>query len=187
MPSSCTTAANGARQNGLHGPIHLSYNPYISAYFFSRNSIFLLQQISQNSVSACFFSEANGAASFRNVARDPRPFRLFRLGKWGGGVVRQGIAYLFWRKGKFGPGKHSQSMVWNELFALTKGAAWPSRARLVDKMIWAIRLGKWSHMIHLISFAGFALDRWWLRMANEPRASRNILRIRSRWWGIFAQ
>ena len=30
-------------------------------YFFSRNSIFLLQQISRNSVSAYFFSEANGA------------------------------------------------------------------------------------------------------------------------------
>ena len=28
--------------------------------FFSRNNIFLSQQISQNSVSSCFFSEANG-------------------------------------------------------------------------------------------------------------------------------
>ena len=31
------------------------------ACFFSWNSVFLSQQISRNSVSACFFSEANGA------------------------------------------------------------------------------------------------------------------------------
>ena len=44
-----------------YGHVRLSYNPYFSACFFSRNSIFLSQQISRNSVSACFFSEANGA------------------------------------------------------------------------------------------------------------------------------
>ena len=38
-----------------------SYNPSFSACFFSRNSVFLSQQISRNSVSACFFSKANGA------------------------------------------------------------------------------------------------------------------------------
>ena len=38
-----------------------SYNLFFSAYFFSWNSIFLSQQISRNSVSACFFSEANKA------------------------------------------------------------------------------------------------------------------------------
>jgi len=32
--------------------------------FFSRNSVFLSQQISRNSVSAYFFSEANGAKVF---------------------------------------------------------------------------------------------------------------------------
>jgi hypothetical protein len=29
------------------GPIHLAYNPSYSAYFFSRNSIFLSQKINQ--------------------------------------------------------------------------------------------------------------------------------------------
>jgi len=43
------------------GPVRLSYNPSFSACFFSRNSIFLSQQISGNSVSTCFFSKANGA------------------------------------------------------------------------------------------------------------------------------
>ena len=36
------------------GHVRLSYNPYFSACFFSRNSVFLSQQISRNSVSACF-------------------------------------------------------------------------------------------------------------------------------------
>jgi hypothetical protein len=30
-----------------HGPVHLAYNPSYSACFFSRNSIFLSQKISQ--------------------------------------------------------------------------------------------------------------------------------------------
>ena len=41
--------------------VRLSYNPPFSACFFSRNSVFLSQQISQNSVSVCFFSKANRA------------------------------------------------------------------------------------------------------------------------------
>jgi len=41
-------------------PVRFSYNPSFSACFFSRNSVFLSQQISRNSVSVCFFSEANG-------------------------------------------------------------------------------------------------------------------------------
>ena len=45
------------------GPVRLSYNPYFSARLFSQNNVFLLQQIGQNSVSPCFFSEANGALS----------------------------------------------------------------------------------------------------------------------------
>ena len=42
------------------GPVRFSYNPYFSACFFSQNSVFLSQQISQNNVSTYFFSEANG-------------------------------------------------------------------------------------------------------------------------------
>jgi len=37
------------------------YNLYFSVCLFRRNNVFLSQQISRNSVSACFFSEANGA------------------------------------------------------------------------------------------------------------------------------
>ena len=44
--------------------VRFSYNPSFSACFFSRNSVFLSQQISRNSVSICFFSEANGANYF---------------------------------------------------------------------------------------------------------------------------
>ena len=47
-------------RTALNGHVRLSYNLYFLAYFFSRNSIFLSQQISRNSVSAYFFSEANG-------------------------------------------------------------------------------------------------------------------------------
>jgi hypothetical protein len=36
------------------GPVQPAYKPSFSAYLFSRNSIFLSQKISQNSVSACF-------------------------------------------------------------------------------------------------------------------------------------
>ena len=42
------------------GPVHFFYNPSFSTYFFNRNNIFLLQQISPNGISSCFFSEANG-------------------------------------------------------------------------------------------------------------------------------
>ena len=41
--------------------VRFFYNPSFSAYFFSRNSVFLSQQINWNNVLACFFSEANGA------------------------------------------------------------------------------------------------------------------------------
>jgi hypothetical protein len=34
------------------GPVHLAYNPSYSACFFSRNSIFLSQKISQQCFSA---------------------------------------------------------------------------------------------------------------------------------------
>jgi hypothetical protein len=37
---------------GHHGPVHLAYNPSYSACFFSRNSIFLSQKISQQCFSA---------------------------------------------------------------------------------------------------------------------------------------
>ena len=51
--------------DAYHGLIRLSYNPYFSACFFSRDSVFLSQQISRNSISPCFFSEANGAFELR--------------------------------------------------------------------------------------------------------------------------
>ena len=44
----------------LIGLVRLSYNPYFLACFFSQNSVFLLLQISRNSISFCFFSEVNG-------------------------------------------------------------------------------------------------------------------------------
>ena len=44
------------------GPVRLSDNPYFSSCFFSQNNIFLSQQISRNSVLACFFNEANEAS-----------------------------------------------------------------------------------------------------------------------------
>ena len=50
------------------GPIHFSYIPYFSAYFFNWNNVFLSQQISRNSVSTCFFSKANGANELRLVS-----------------------------------------------------------------------------------------------------------------------
>jgi hypothetical protein len=38
----------GGREKRFHyGPVRLSYNLYFSAYFFSRNSVFLSQQISE--------------------------------------------------------------------------------------------------------------------------------------------
>ena len=42
------------------GPVRFSYNPYFSACFISRNSIFLSQQISWNSVSAFFSAKRTG-------------------------------------------------------------------------------------------------------------------------------
>jgi hypothetical protein len=45
------------------GSVQSAYNLYFSAYFFSRNSVFLSQKISQNSVSACFSAQPNGALS----------------------------------------------------------------------------------------------------------------------------
>ena len=53
--------ANTPTADVFIGHVRFSYNPYFSACFFSRNSVFLSQQISRNSVSSCFFSEANGA------------------------------------------------------------------------------------------------------------------------------
>jgi hypothetical protein len=48
--------------NNKHlSPIHLAYNPYFSAYFFSWNSVFLSQQISQQCFSAGLSAQPNGA------------------------------------------------------------------------------------------------------------------------------
>jgi len=44
-----------------YGHARFFYNPYFSVYFFNENSVSLSQQISQISVSACFFNEANRA------------------------------------------------------------------------------------------------------------------------------
>ena len=47
--------------------VRLSYNPYFSACFFSRNSIFLSQQIIRNNISTYFFGKENG--SFRGTIK----------------------------------------------------------------------------------------------------------------------
>ena len=47
-----------------NGHVRFSYNPYFLASFFSWNSVFSLTTNQQNSASACFFSEANGAIIF---------------------------------------------------------------------------------------------------------------------------
>ena len=51
---SCTSACRIRVETWDHGPVRFSCNPSFSACFFSRNSVFLSQQISRNSVSACF-------------------------------------------------------------------------------------------------------------------------------------
>jgi hypothetical protein len=45
----------------LNEPVHPAYNPSFSVYFFSRNSIFLSQQISQQCFSAGLSAQPNGA------------------------------------------------------------------------------------------------------------------------------
>jgi hypothetical protein len=45
------------------GPVRLSYNSYFSTCFFSRNSVFLSQQISEQYFQPWLFSEANGLVS----------------------------------------------------------------------------------------------------------------------------
>ena len=64
-----------------YSPVRFFYNPSFSACFFSQNSVFLSQQISRNSVSACFFSDANEAIFFCcTTARHIRSFHLVLLG-----------------------------------------------------------------------------------------------------------
>jgi hypothetical protein len=43
------------------GPVHSAYNPSFSACFFSRNNIFLSQQISQQCFSAGLSAQPNGS------------------------------------------------------------------------------------------------------------------------------
>jgi hypothetical protein len=45
----------------LNGPVHPAYNPYFSACFFIRNSVFLSQQISQQCFSAGLSAQPNKA------------------------------------------------------------------------------------------------------------------------------
>jgi hypothetical protein len=42
------------------GPVRLSYNPYFLAYFFSRNNVFLSQQISEQYFSHSFSAKRTG-------------------------------------------------------------------------------------------------------------------------------
>jgi hypothetical protein len=46
-------------------PVHPAYNPFFSACFFSRNSIFLSQQISQPCFSAGLSAQPNGAHLYK--------------------------------------------------------------------------------------------------------------------------
>jgi hypothetical protein len=48
------------------GPVHSAYNPSFLAYFFSRNSIFLSQQISQQCFSADLSAQPNGSQLVRS-------------------------------------------------------------------------------------------------------------------------
>jgi len=64
--------------------VRFSYNSSFSACFFSRNNVFLSQQIRRNSISICFFSETNGpqVVSFRfHAATQPRHGE-FCSGSW---------------------------------------------------------------------------------------------------------
>jgi hypothetical protein len=96
-------------------PIHPAYNPSFSVYFFSRNSIFLSQQISQPCFSAGLSAQPNGA--FISTMRSPvvasdlcqvRPSvhlheRLRTL--WDHhsilGDVESGRPFFFWHKASF--------------------------------------------------------------------------------------
>jgi hypothetical protein len=48
-------------------PVHPAYNPSFSACFFSRNHIFLSQQISQQCFSAGLPAQPNGAVIYETV------------------------------------------------------------------------------------------------------------------------
>jgi hypothetical protein len=49
--------------NEYIGLVHPDYNPYFSAGFFSRNSVFLSQQISQQCFPAGLSAQPNGAVA----------------------------------------------------------------------------------------------------------------------------
>jgi hypothetical protein len=48
--------------------VRLSYNLYFSAYFFSRNSVFLSQQISEQYFQPWLFSETNGLIYAKSIS-----------------------------------------------------------------------------------------------------------------------
>jgi hypothetical protein len=54
------------------GPVHSAYNPSFSACFFSRNSIFLSQQISQQCFSAGLSAQLNGSSVFQSAYNSSR-------------------------------------------------------------------------------------------------------------------
>jgi hypothetical protein len=63
------------RKRPNNGPVHLSYSPYFSACFFSRNSVFLSQQISQQ----CFSIQPNGADTSLQFTQFLSPYDLIYL------------------------------------------------------------------------------------------------------------
>jgi hypothetical protein len=62
--SSCCTRPQDRRKKE---PVHPAYNPSFSACFFSRNNIFLSQQISQQCFSAGLPAQLNGAKELAMV------------------------------------------------------------------------------------------------------------------------
>jgi hypothetical protein len=67
-----------------HDPVYLAYNPYFSAYFFSRDSIFLSQQISQQCFSAGLSAQPNGAhvSSFKELSSTHSSSVLCKIRVW---------------------------------------------------------------------------------------------------------
>jgi hypothetical protein len=63
------------------GVVYPAYNPYFSACFFSRNSIFLLQQISQQCFSVGLSAQPNGASTLHVLDTNILRLRLVRKRK----------------------------------------------------------------------------------------------------------
>jgi hypothetical protein len=62
QPISChSTNQTHTVRHSLQGPVYSAYNPSFAVCFFSRNSIFLSQQISHQSFSAGLSAQPNGS------------------------------------------------------------------------------------------------------------------------------